>query len=87
MKSTIKIANDGRVVTESLTGGGVKLTMDLDNGLGEYAGVELTQGQVGALIFALAQAAEAAAINQESREFGSVGARDSVQAAEDRAAA
>lgn len=59
MKTTIK-ADCGAVIAEPLGEGRVQLTMRTR--FGDFATLELTQDQVGALLFVLEQAAEAAGI-------------------------
>lgn len=65
MKTTVRTEDRGRVVAEPLPDGQIKLTINLCNGLGDFATVALDQAQAGALIFGLEQAAEAARIAQE----------------------
>lgn len=88
MKTTIKtVARQIVVQPDILRAGSVSVTV-LPNPLDALGMcITLTQDQIGALLFALEQAAEAARINQERRDFGLVGTRCSVQAAEDRMAA
>lgn len=69
MKTTIKTADNGRVIVEPLPGSAVQLTIDLRNasrfGYSDFATVELTPDQIGALLFGIEQAAEAAQVAQD----------------------
>lgn len=62
MKTTIKTAH-GKVTAEPLLDGAVQLTVD--QGM-DYATVELTPDQIGALIFGIERAAEAAQIAHQA---------------------
>jgi hypothetical protein len=72
MKTTITIAHEfgaGRVIVETFPtrGGDVQLTVD--DGCGLWSTVQLNQDQAGALIFGLEQAAEAAGVAKEMRDY------------------
>lgn len=64
MKTTVK-ADDGAVIVEPMGGSDNTVQLTIRTRFGDFATIDLTQDQAGALLFGLEQAAEASQIAKD----------------------